>query len=107
MLSSLLALGVGSSCRAIDVVLFTFGDSILGISSSGEASFFLSIMLRNSEEFRVNFLTVTFLGGSDGLVLLGIFALRISMPGIGPLTGVRVMESGKSISVENLLMGFT
>jgi hypothetical protein len=79
----------------------------LGISSSGVARFFLSIMLRNSEEFRVNFLAVTFLGGSDGLVLLGIFALIISMPGIGLLTGVRTVESGKSISVENLLMGFT
>lgn len=28
------------------------------------------------------------------------------MPGIGPLTVVRVVESGKSFGVENLLIGF-
>jgi hypothetical protein len=90
---------------AFYLTLCLFGDIVSGISSSRVARFFLFIMFENCEEFWVPFLPGTFADGTHGLVVSPVVLLRISLPLIGPLWGVRNAETGESTGMKNLLRG--
>jgi hypothetical protein len=88
------------------LTLYLFGELIFAFSSSRVVGFFLFVFPQNCEILWVPFLPGTFPGGSYALILLGIFELRSSLPGIGLLRDVANAETGELTCVENLLTGF-
>jgi hypothetical protein len=90
---------------ALFLTMRTIGDEILGISSSGVATFSLFAMLRNIEDFWAPLLAGKVSGVSHGLVLTFTVALRTSSPPSCLLRGVRNGEPGELTCVKNLQWG--